>query len=93
MTTEQRIALAEEATRLEAAGADWESKHVAAVLGCGRSTIYDTRWLMQCSRRVGVKRHWIPRELRAAQLLESARRDAHPMFLVSSRRTARRKTA
>lgn len=88
MTLDERTRLAEEAARLEAAGADWSVKHVAAVLGCARSTIYDTFWLMKISRRVGRTRlRWNPRELRAAQAKESQTRDRRT-FRRERRRTA-----
>jgi predicted DNA-binding transcriptional regulator AlpA len=88
MTLDERIAIAEEAARLEAAGADWEVKHVAAVLGCSRSTIYDTYWLTKIARRVGRSRvRWNPREVREAQRAESEKRDRR-RFDRSRRRTA-----
>lgn len=70
--TIDRAAIAEEAARLEAAGADWKVKHVTAVLGCARSTVYDTPWLMRISRRVGKNgRRWNPKEVRNAQAIAS----------------------
>jgi predicted DNA-binding transcriptional regulator AlpA len=77
---EERLQVAAEATRLEAAGADWEAKHVAAVLGCARATVYDTYWLKRISRRVGGRgRRWTPSEVRAAQAIESTRRGQRPL--------------
>ncbi len=73
MTLDERIAIAEEAQRLEAAGADWRAHHVAAVLDCAISTIYVTPWLMRISRRVGKRgRRWTPAEVRRAQLIASS---------------------
>lgn len=88
MTLDERTRLAEEAAKLETAGADWSVKHVVAVLGCARSTVYDTYWLMKVSRRVGRgSLRWNPRELRAAQAAESATRDRRT-FRRDRRRTA-----
>ncbi len=88
MTIDERTQLAEEAARLEAAGADWNVKHVAAVLGCSRSTIYDTYWLIKIAHRVGrTQLRWNPRELRAAQAAETAARDRRT-FRRDRRRTA-----
>ena len=70
--TIDRAAVAEEAARLEAAGADWKTQHVMAVLGMARSTVYNTPWLMRISRRVGKRgRRWTPREVRNAQAIAS----------------------
>ncbi len=70
--TIDRAAIAEDAARLESAGADWEASHVGAVLGMARSTIYNTPWLMRISRRVGKRgRRWNPREVRNAQAIAS----------------------
>lgn len=88
MTLDERTKLAEEATRLEAVGADWNAQHVGAVLGCSRSTIYDTFWLMKISRRIGRTRlRWNPAEVRAAQAAESASRDRRT-FSRTRRKTA-----
>jgi hypothetical protein len=38
--------LLEEAKAIEAAGGDWAVRHVCAVLGCHRATLYRTPWLM-----------------------------------------------
>lgn len=71
--TIDRIAIAAEATALEAAGADWNAKHLAAVLGCAVSTIYDTPWLRRIKRRTGVRgARWVPREVRNAQAIASS---------------------
>lgn len=48
---EQRLRIAREATALEAAGADWEMRHVMAVLGMGRTTAYAPRG--SCGSRAG----------------------------------------
>ncbi len=73
MTLADRLKILEEATALEAAGGDWNMRHVAAVLNCSRPTIYNTYWLMRISRRVGKRgRRWTPREVRAAQAIASS---------------------
>jgi predicted DNA-binding transcriptional regulator AlpA len=65
---EERLAIAEEAAALEAAGADWNTHHVIAVLGMSRATIYNTPWLMRVARRIGKRSlRWSPRQVRAAQ--------------------------
>lgn len=94
MTIDERIAIAEEAGRLEAAGLDWEAKHVAALLGCSRSAVYDTGWLRACSHLIGHgKRRWTPAEFRAARSSEQSRRDSNDFFRRSGSRQARRRTA
>lgn len=44
--TIDRVALVEEATALERAGGDWKVRHVLAVLGCHKASLYRNRWLM-----------------------------------------------
>lgn len=74
MSIDEQARLAEEATKLEAAGADWRVEHVAAVIGCARSTAYDTPWLMRIARRVGRRGvRWNPKEVRQAQAIASSR--------------------
>lgn len=73
MTLDSRTRLAAEAAALEAAGADWRIDHVAAVLGCARSTAYDTPWLKRIARKVGKRGvRFIPAEVRRAQAIASS---------------------
>lgn len=67
-----RVQLAREASALEAAGADWQAKHVAAILGLSESTVYDTPWLRRIKRRAGNRgARWMPKEVRTAQAIAS----------------------
>lgn len=61
-----RIALAQEAAAIEAAGGEWKVQHVMAVLDCARSTVYDTPWLRRIAKRVGKRSlRFVPAEVRA----------------------------
>lgn len=63
-----RIRVLEEAQAIERAGGEWDARHVAAVLGCSRSTVYDTPWLLQISVRAGGRgRRWRPKDIRERQ--------------------------
>lgn len=74
--TIKRVQLAREASALEAAGADWSAKHLAAILGIAESTVYDTAWLKRIKRRSGNRgARWIPKEVRNAQAIASGRVD------------------
>ena len=44
--TLSRVALVEEAVALERAGGEWKVRHVLAILGCHKATLYRDRWLM-----------------------------------------------
>lgn len=44
--TISRVALLAEATAIEQAGGEWKLRHVLAVLGCHKATLYRDRWLM-----------------------------------------------
>jgi hypothetical protein len=73
MTIDERTSIAEEAKKLEAAGADWHAKHVAAVLGCAVKTVYDTPWLKRVARKVGRRGvRFTPAEVRRAQSIASS---------------------
>lgn len=75
MTTATRLALLREATDIENAGGQWESQHVAAVIGMARKSVYDTPWLRKIAKPAGNGRmRWIPAEVRQQQQVEAARR-------------------
>jgi hypothetical protein len=44
--TIERARLIAEATELERVGGEWKLRHVLAVLGCHKATLYRNRWLM-----------------------------------------------
>jgi hypothetical protein len=72
--TIDRIKLIEQATAIEAAGGDWNVRHVMAVLDCARSTVYETPFLVKIRRRVGRRSvRWNPKEVRAYQVIASGR--------------------
>lgn len=57
-----------EAGQIEADGGRWKIQHVAAVLNCAVSTVYNTPWLLRICKRVGKRgRRWVPAEVRAGQ--------------------------
>jgi hypothetical protein len=68
--TIDRVALLKEAAEIEAAGGEWKMRHVAAVVDCARSTVYNTPWLLAIARRVGKRGlRWLPAEVRARKRL------------------------
>lgn len=75
MTTADRVAVLKQAAEIEAAGGQWESQHVAALLGLARKTIYDTAWLNRIKKPAGNGTwRWIPAEVRRQQEIEAGRR-------------------
>jgi len=71
--TAARVSLLNEASAIEAAGGEWRSWHVAAVLDCAKSTIYNTPWLLAIARRVGKRGlRWSPAEVRARRRLDAS---------------------
>ena len=63
-----KAAVLEEAERLERMGAQWKVQHVAAVLNCAVSTVYNTPWVLKLCHRVGKRgRRWIPAQIRAGR--------------------------
>ena len=67
--TIDRIALAQQASTIEAAGGDWTIYHVMAILDCARSTVYETPWLRRCAKRVGKRGlRFDPKKVRAGDV-------------------------
>lgn len=67
-TTIARLELLQEATALEAAGGDWAIRHVCAVLGCHRATLYRTPWLLhRMIHGPGAKKTFHPSDIRLFQ--------------------------
>lgn len=55
----------DEALALEARGLEWRVWHVAAFLDIGRSTVYQTPWLMAIAKQSGRRGlRWVPAEVR-----------------------------
>jgi predicted DNA-binding transcriptional regulator AlpA len=66
--TIDRVAIARDATEIEAAGGEWTVRHVMAILGIARSTVYDTAWLIARARRIGKRGlRWNPADVRNAR--------------------------
>lgn len=67
-TTIARVELLEEAKALETAGGTWDVRHVCAVLGCHRATLYRTPWLLQrMIHGPGAKKAFHPSDIRLFQ--------------------------
>lgn len=58
-------AIRAEARKLERDGGEWKLRHVMAVLGCAKSTVYNTPWLLRIAKPVGKRGlRWDPAEVR-----------------------------
>ena len=71
--TIDRVALVEEATALEKAGGDWKLRHVLAVLGCHKATLYRPayRWLMARAIRQPGGLTFRPADIRLYQAMHT----------------------
>jgi hypothetical protein len=65
--TIERIGVLKEAIAIEKAGGDWSLKHVLAVLGCSKSTLYRNKWLMSKKIDLPGGPAWHPSDIRFFQ--------------------------
>lgn len=84
----RRIELIEEATALEKAGGEWRLRHLLAIFGCHKSSLYRNKWLMSKKIDQPGGPAWRPRDVRLYQANNTGRKGGDR--LDASRPTLRR---